>query len=302
MAIFAHSDDPIQGVIFCRRGTGQAPAQSAVRVLAESGGYKVLTPFNRNFVDALKFEIPSTGRKWEPSSKCWYVSESFGPKLKELIDQHYGTDVQLPNILGATPQIFEVTFQADYVANCKQGNGIDTSAASVHCRGGWNARIPEKVLRTWFKQAAAAEAANAPQTFYAMLGCDESASELEIKKAFKRAARQWHPDLCKEPEARDMFEKIKAASEVLLDVVQRAKYNAGLMFEKMAKSPGQKRRVSQYASFTPLLRCGMLTVRGKTELGMLIVEEILAWEDIENEFGQTMVSFWAGDNFSVMWV
>lgn len=285
----------------CGRG-GASAANPAVRVLAESGGYKVLTPFNRDFVDALKFEIPSSGRKWEPTSKCWYVSEAHGTKLKELIERHYQTAIELPIILGADNAIFEITFQADYVANCK-GGATDTSAASVHCNGGWNARISEKVLRVWFKQAAAAEAANVPQTLYATLGCSEDASPEAIKKAFKRAARQWHPDLCKEPEARDMFEKIKRASEVLLDAVARAKYNAGLFFEKLSKSPNSRRqRVSQYATFIPLLRCGKLTVRARRDLGMLIVEEILSWEDIENEFGQTMVSFWAGDNYSVMWV
>jgi hypothetical protein len=55
-------------------------------------------------------------------------------------------------------------------------------------------------------------------------------------------------------------------------------------------------------SFTPLLRCGLLKVKGRMDLGLLVVDEILAWDDITNEFGQTMVSFWAGDTFSVMWV
>jgi len=301
MAIFIDQGTQNQGILFaCGRGSGTA-VRPDVRVLAESGGYKVLTPFNRNFVDALKIEIPTTGRKWEPTSKCWYVSETHGAKLKELIDSHYGVDVQMPVILGAKNASFETTFQADYVANCK-GDSPELAAASVHCNGGWNARIPEKVLRVWFKQAAASEAANAPQTLYAVLGCDEKSSDLEIKKAFKRAARQWHPDLCKEPEARDMFERIKAASEVLLDVIRRAKYNAGLAFEKMARSPKSRHHVSRYASFTPILRCGKLTVKGRVDLGMLIVEEILKWDDIENEIGQTMVSFWAGDNYSVMWV
>lgn len=104
--------------------------------------------------------------------------------------------------------------------------------------------------------------------------------------------------------AREMFEQVKDAYQVLSDPLSRNKYNAGLMFEQMAKmGPNTRGRYpSKYSTFTPVLRCGMLTVKAKRELGVLVVEEILSWEDIVNETGQIMVSFWAQDSWGTAWV
>jgi hypothetical protein len=297
MAIFVNSGGNFGGQnqgsfgFACRRSS---VSSSSVKVTAESGGLKVNTPYNAEFVALLKEQIPATGRKWDGSQKAWYVSRDHAALLKTLIDQTYGCDVQMPTVIAAAPEIFEIEFQADYVANCKN------DAASVHAEGSWSAKIPEKVLRKFFRQADA----SAPATLYGLLGIDKTATPIEIKKAYKRAARQWHPDLCMEPEARVMFEKCKEAYDTLCDPLSRNRYNAGLMFEAIAKTSRHNRAFTptKFASFTPVLRCGVLRVRATRELGQLVVHEILDWRDIENEFGQTMVSFWAGDTFSVMWV
>lgn len=299
MAIFVNSGGNSGGqnqgtfAFACRRSSS---SNSSIKVTAESGGLKVNTPYNAEFVALLKEQIPATGRKWDGGQKAWYVSRDHAALLKQLIDQCYGGDVVMPNVIAAAPEIFEIEFQADYVANCKGEPGT----SSVHAEGSWSAKIPEKVLRKFFKQADA----NAPATLYGLLGIDKTATPIEIKKAYKRAARQWHPDLCMEPEARVMFEKCKEAYDTLSDPLSRNRYNAGLMFEAMAKTSRHARAFtpSKYASFTPMLRCGMLKVKATRELGQLVVHEILDWRDIENEYGQTMVSFWAGDTFSVMWV
>jgi hypothetical protein len=264
-----------------------------ISVTAESGGLKVNTPYSQQFVEELKLTIPATSRKWDPTAKAWMVSRAYADQLKQIIDRAYGCDVVMPTVIAANEASFETTFQADYVANSKN------EASSVHCNGGWNAKIPEKILRFWFKQADA----SAPATLYGVLGVDKSASDLEIKKAYKRAARQWHPDVCKEDHAQEMFLAVKNAYNILSSPDGRNKYNAGLMFEQMAKTGGNGRQYqTRYSTFTPMLRCGKLTVKAKRELGVLIVEEILAWEDIENETGQIMVSFWSGDSWASAWV
>lgn len=279
-----------------------AARSNGISVTADAGGLKVNTPYSASFVMALKIEIPATGRKWDKTSKCWYVARQYADDLKRIIDVAYDCDVQMPTVIPDADQVLEYTFLAEYIGNSKNG------VSSVYCSGGWNAKIPEKALRAWFKQVDS----SAPATYYGLLGCDEKAKPEEIKKAYKRAARQWHPDVCREPEARDMFEKVKAAYDILSDVSSRKKYDAGLHFEKMAKMGPASHRwrrngtnylgASNSITFVPLLRCGRLIVKAKRELGFLIVEEILSWQDIQNEFGQVMVSFWAGDNFSVMWV
>jgi hypothetical protein len=153
------------------------------------------------------------------------VRRSTHADLKLLIDQCYGGDVQMPTVIAAAAETFEISFQADYVANCKN------DASSVHCNGGWNAKIPEKVLRAWFKQVDA----SAPATLYGSARHRSESLSEAIKKAYKRAARQWHPDICKEENAAEMFHEIKKAYDVLIDPLSRNKYNAGLKFEALAK-------------------------------------------------------------------
>lgn len=292
MAIFAQYQGAVQGGLFPGTQTSNW-ATKGVSITAENGSLKVVTPFNSSFVSDLKLSIPALSRKWDGGSKAWLVSKDYAKVLKEIVDRNYDCDCVMPTVIGADSHIFEITFQADYVANCKN------EAASVHSNGAWNAKIPEKVLRSWFKQVDA----TAPATLYGVLGVENTATDQEIKSAYKRAARQWHPDVCREDNARDMFEAVKNAYNILSSILGRAKYNAGLMFEQMAKTGGGHRHYpSKFTTFTPTLRCGMLKVKARRELGVLVVEEILAWEDITNETGQTMVSFWAGDTWGMAWV
>lgn len=63
---------------------------------------------------------------------------------------------------------------------------------------------------------------------YQVLGVNRSASEAEIKKAFRRLAKQHHPDRNKEdPKAKDKFSEANAAYEILGDKDKRAKFDRG---------------------------------------------------------------------------
>ncbi|WP_127783579.1 J domain-containing protein [Rhodococcus sp. X156] len=61
--------------------------------------------------------------------------------------------------------------------------------------------------------------------FYQVLGVDRSASTKEIQQAYRRLARQYHPDLNSSPEAEERFKEISEAHEVLTDPKQRARYD-----------------------------------------------------------------------------
>ncbi|MDX1295055.1 MAG: J domain-containing protein [Sulfurimonadaceae bacterium] len=63
------------------------------------------------------------------------------------------------------------------------------------------------------------------KSLYETLGVSSSATEAEIKKAYRKLARQYHPDVNKEPEAEEKFKEINAAYEVLSDKEKRAKYD-----------------------------------------------------------------------------
>ena len=61
--------------------------------------------------------------------------------------------------------------------------------------------------------------------YYEVLGVQRNASEDEIKKAFRRLARQYHPDVNKEKGAEERFKEIAEAYEVLGDAQKRQTYD-----------------------------------------------------------------------------
>jgi len=62
--------------------------------------------------------------------------------------------------------------------------------------------------------------------YYAVLGVDRKASQDDIKKAYRKLARKYHPDVNAEPDAEDKFKEVGEAYEVLSDSEKRAAYDA----------------------------------------------------------------------------
>ncbi|CAF4163481.1 unnamed protein product [Rotaria magnacalcarata] len=60
---------------------------------------------------------------------------------------------------------------------------------------------------------------------YDVLGVSRTASDKEIRQAYKKLAKHWHPDKNSEPNANDKFTKISAAYEILSDSAKRQQYD-----------------------------------------------------------------------------
>jgi hypothetical protein len=67
---------------------------------------------------------------------------------------------------------------------------------------------------------------------YRVLGVSRRATDLEIKSAYRRLARRYHPDVCPSPDANARFGKITEAYRVLIDPSRRAMYDLGVPVER----------------------------------------------------------------------
>ena len=93
--------------------------------------------------------------------------------------------------------------------------------------------------------------------YYATLGISRTASEKEIKSAYRKLARQYHPDVNKDPGANDRFKLINEAYSVLSDPAKRTKYDSlGADWERIereqefARQAGARARTAGAGGFT----------------------------------------------------
>lgn len=63
--------------------------------------------------------------------------------------------------------------------------------------------------------------------YYSVLGISRDASAEDIKKAYRKLARQWHPDVNSAPDAQSKFAEVSEAYEVLSDPQKRERYDLG---------------------------------------------------------------------------
>jgi curved DNA-binding protein len=61
--------------------------------------------------------------------------------------------------------------------------------------------------------------------YYQVLGLDRSVSQDQIKPAYRKLARKYHPDVSKEPDAEERFKELNEAYEALKDPEKRAAYD-----------------------------------------------------------------------------
>ena len=83
--------------------------------------------------------------------------------------------------------------------------------------------------------------------YYEVMGVPRTATAEQIKSAYRRLARKYHPDVSKEADAEAKFKELQEANEVLKDAEKRAAYDqlgqnwrAGQEFRPLAFSAAGK--------------------------------------------------------------
>ena len=282
----------------------------------DNGTLVYRTPYDPHLVAALKVAIPATDRKWDPRRRVWLVAPAHGQTLANLAAQYLGVRLSVPT-MGAVAATRETrVLEIRYIGATKdRGDGERSAFGWV--QGEWSAIFPEPVLLSWFGDSPSnpdspRDTGQATTTLYAVLAVKRSASGTDIRTAYRRMARQWHPDVCREPDAHERFIRIQRAYDVLRDPRLRARYDAGLQLEQAAQAAEAQRRAlyqppdlsAIIVGYRSPLRCGLLLVEGVEQLGRFVVDTILAWEDIADARGRTLVTSWpaGAETFEERWV
>ncbi len=285
-------------IFVCRR-LGQRSAPWARLELAP-GGLAFSTSYDDTLIAEFKARVPAVGRRWDPALKRWLVDAQYGTICAQLAGRILGVTVMVPAIASA-PQSETRLLRIEYLGRCKDRDGGDPSAFGW-ADGGWNIIVPETALRAWFELDPPRPGEG--RTLYAVLGVGRAASLDDIRSAYRRLAKVWHPDRCAESDAVEQFKQIQHAWEVLRDPIQSRKYAAGLTLSASIPTPTLVQGALPGQGYRSPLRCGWVLATGTNVLSRFAVEAILGWEDITRADGMVMSTSWpaGADRFEVNWV
>lgn len=245
--------------------------------------------YDAGMVAALKTTVPASDRKWDATKRAWLVAPQHGQTLVDLAERHLGESIRLPQIVADTRGPETRILDCRYIGMTRdRGDGIPTALGWVGNE--WAAVFPESVLREWF---CAEQRPDEAPSFYAVLGIKAASDDGEIKAAYRRLAKQWHPDLCRDPDAAEQFRKLQHAYDVLRVPAMKAKYDAGLALAASLNSQQQYERQTYVASgYRSPLKCGLIMAEGREVLGRFVIERIQLWQDIVDGHGRVLVTSW----------
>lgn len=104
-------------------------------------------------------------------------------------------------------------------------SNIAAVSSSFLSRGSFSVLFDTRSSQTSHRRRGGLLVVRADSDFYSILGVSKSASKAEIKSAYRKLARSYHPDVNKDAGAEDKFKEISNAYEVLSDDEKRSLYD-----------------------------------------------------------------------------
>jgi hypothetical protein len=292
---------------------GIQPSTPRITIREHDGAYLINFDYNKKVVELFKRHILPAHRAFRKElNNGWVIHPDSIEIACQQLEAVYGGHITRPKPIEspAKPEIKTEIFRVEYVGSCYQRyhNPQESPFPYYSAYGAlspkvWGVEFPEEVLKRFFNQNQD-QTKQEHQTLYQILLIQERADQQALKSAYRRLARQWHPDVCKEPDAAERFRLIDEAYKILIDPIRRNKYDAGLYFERQ-NEPADIHPLKDQWGYRCPLTSGLITVRGIQSLFMtrFLVQEILSWEDLQNNKGQVAVSSWrSGEkNYQIVW-
>ena len=271
------------------------------KLTADSGAIVVQTPYDAAWLAEFKSLVPQADRRPKKDGKqfFWIVAPRHGKTVQDLCMKYFDECPLLPQIAATRPIVKQQIIDVRYIGATKDRGSDERTAYGWH-KDGWNVVFPETVLKSWFDAPTYPDEA---PTLYSVLGIKRDATEDEIKSGYRRMAKQWHTDVCKEPNAKEQFLAIQHAYEILSK--NRERYDAGLALEMSLK--GSQNLTNSYSvvvnGYRSPLRCGLIMCEGIESMGLFQVSKIFAWQDITDNQGRVLVVSWklGADHFEEVW-
>lgn len=184
----------------------------------------------------------------------------------------------------------EKEFDVYYVSHPKEREGRAPSSFGMVGED-WPLELPVSVMEAFFTGLPVQEKAedvpvNVGGGLYAVLRIPQSAGGKDIKSAYRKFARLYHPDVSDLPDAKERFQEINDAYETLSDPLKRDQHDGWLKLmgkETFVSATGTKVSYMAGQFFNPPHRCGVIRVIGDRLGSRWCAKKILSWEVREKE-------------------
>ena len=270
---------------------------SQIRVRSAATCFYLSTPFHKTFIERMKATIPAPDRVWHPNTKEWVFPYTQAQRVKELVKDTFleSVDITLPR--SNPTEVMQL--KVYYLSRSRERTDWGGFFALGYDGRRWIYRFPQQVLLRYFNVEDFKVTNPLPNTLYEVLGVSRLALATDIKSAYRRLAREWHPDVCKEPDAADRFRRVNDAYQTLSNSTKRSLYDVGLTVAKVKVERNMFRGDMYRAPF----RSGLIEVEGTAIADYVNVVHIRSWVPLV-ENGRTLISSWTvgATEPTLMWV